>query len=157
MAGTWSRLEKDKMAIDPMDFTTGKPTLRIDNAEGDHTFVKFTIQGKPHTSYRLSGMVKTKDVQSVKEGGRTGAVLMVGQTNNNTAPVQKTTPWKRVSVDFSTGDKAEIRVGPSLGTYASPVTGTAWFADISGLPSLGLPPVQRPPKISTALHLHVPA
>jgi len=141
--------KKGKMAIDPMELYEGKPTLRIENAEGDHTFVKFTIQGKPHTSYRLSGMVKTKDVQSVKEGGKTGAVLMVAQTLTTTAPVQRTTPWKRVSVDFSTGDKAEIRAGPSLGTYASPVTGTAWFADIS-LVEMGDAAVSAPPKISAA-------
>ena len=44
--------------------------------------------------------------------------------------MEQNMPWTKVTVDFSTTDTGEIRVGPSFGTPAF-MTGTAWFADLS--------------------------
>jgi hypothetical protein len=56
---------------------------------------------------------------------------MVGMSLDMTHSIQKTTPWKKVSIDFTPKDPKEIRVGPSLGVYARPVTGTAWFSELT--------------------------
>lgn len=122
--------KKGKMQIDTQELHEGKPTLRIDNMEGDHSFVRQIVKGKPNMRYRLAGYIKTKDVEAVK-GGIDGAVLMVGMSLDMTHSIQKTTPWKKVSIDFTPKDPKEIRVGPSLGVYARPVTGTAWFSELT--------------------------
>ena len=44
--------------------------------------------------------------------------------------MEQNMPWTKVTVDFSTTDTGEIRVGPSFGTPAF-MTGKAWFADLS--------------------------
>ncbi|MEP6673249.1 MAG: carbohydrate binding domain-containing protein [Chthoniobacter sp.] len=122
-----------KMSIDTEELHDGKPTLRIDNVEGDHSFVRQILKGKSSKArYRLSGYIKTKDVEPVKPG-RDGAVLMLGMSLDMTSSIQKTTPWTKVTFDFTPSPKTpnEIRVGPSLGVYARPVTGTAWFADLT--------------------------
>jgi hypothetical protein len=121
-----------KMAIDTEVLHEGRPTLRIENGEADQSFVRQILRGKPmHARYRFTGYIKTQDVETEKPGG--GAVLMVGITLEHTAPILKTTPWTKVTFDFTPSPKTpnEIRVGPSLGTYARAVTGTAWFADLS--------------------------
>lgn len=123
--------KKGKMAIDTKELFEGKPTLRIENAEGDHSFVRQIVKGKPNTRYRLAGYIKTVNVEPVKGSGKEGAVVMIGMVPDTSEPLQKTTRWTRVSVDFTPKDPNEIRVGPSLGTYARPVTGTAWFYGIT--------------------------
>jgi hypothetical protein len=123
--------KKGKMAIDTKELFEGKPTLRIDNVGGDHSFVRQIVKGKPNTRYRLAGYIKTLNVEPVKGSGKEGAVVMIGMVPDTSEPLQKTTRWTRVSVDFTPKDPSEIRVGPSLGTYARPVTGTAWFYGIT--------------------------
>jgi hypothetical protein len=121
--------KKGTMAIDTKELFEGKPTLRIDNIEGDHSFVRQILKGKPNTRYRLTGYIKTMNVEPVTGSG--GAVVMIGMVIDTSEPLQKTTGWTRVSVDFTPEHPDEIRVGPSLGTYGRPVTGTAWFSGIT--------------------------
>ena len=122
------------IAIDTKELHNGKTTLRIELLEGDFVFVKQLV-GKPNTHYRLSGYIKTKNVEPVNKGGKQGACLMVGFTadvrGGSTPPIQKTNSWKKVSVDFTTTAKNSITVGAGFGSYASNVTGTAWFSELS--------------------------
>jgi len=120
-----------KMTIDAEELLEGKPTLRIENFQGDHSFVRQIVKGKPNTRYRLTAYIKTLNVQPVEGSGKEGAVVMIGMVTETSEPLQKTTPWTKVSVDFTPRDPNEIRVGPSLGTYARAVTGTAWFSGIT--------------------------
>ena len=121
--------KKGTMAIDTKELFDGKPTLRIDNLDGDHSFVRQILKGKPNTRYRLTGYIKTMNVEPVTGSG--GAVVMIGMVIDTSEPLQKTTDWTRVSVDFTPEKPDEIRVGPSLGTYGRPVTGTAWFSGVT--------------------------
>ena len=131
--------KKGKMSIDPIERYNGKPTLRIENNEADHSFVRQILKGKPNTRYRLSGYIKTSRVEPEQKGDN-GAVLMLGMSLDRTHSQQKTTPWTKVSFDFVPKNPNEMRVGPSLGVYARPVTGTAWFSDLT-LTELG--PVEK--------------
>jgi hypothetical protein len=120
-----------KMAIDPLELYDGRPTLRVYNLEPCHSFVRQFVQGKPFTRYRLTAYVKTLNVEREKPEDDTGAGLEVGRLGVYTAPIlEKTNRWTKVSVEFATKDDGEIRVGPTLGTDPSFVTGTAWFADL---------------------------
>lgn len=120
-----------KMAIDTLELYEGRPTLRVYNLEPCHTFVRQFVQGKPFTRYRLTAYIKTLNVERAKPEDDTGAALEIGRTGIYTAPIlEKTNRWTKVSVEFTTKDDGEIRVGPTLGTDPSFVTGTAWFADL---------------------------
>lgn len=122
---------KGTMTIDTKELRNGKPTLRIDNVEGDHSFVRQVVKGKPNTHYRLTGYIKTKNVEMTKKVEKSGAVLMVGQTLECTPAIQKTKSWTKVTLEFVPKDVNDIRVGPSLGSYGANVTGTAWFAELT--------------------------
>ncbi len=128
--------KKGKMMIDRNALHDGKPSLRIDNAESEHSFVRQTVVGKPHTRYRFTGYIKTKNAEPATKGGKQGVVLLIGFTTpitgtKNTPPIQKTNPWRKVSFDFATLDKGEFPAGASLGMYNGPMTGTAWFSELS--------------------------
>jgi hypothetical protein len=133
----WSMVsfqKKGDMAVDNKELHHGKPSLRIDNPGPDFVFVRQMV-GKPNRRYRLTGYVKTKDVEPAKPGAKDGACLMVGFTAeahpDTTVMVPGTTPWTKMTLDFTTTAKTEIRVGAGLGHYNANVTGTAWFSELS--------------------------
>jgi hypothetical protein len=119
-----------RMRIDTNELHDGKPTLRVENAEPCHSFIRQVLQGKPHTRYRFSAYIKTKDVEVPNDAPKSGAILMVGRMAIYTPLLEGTKPWTKVSVEFATKDDPEIRLGPSLGTDPTFPTGTAWFSDV---------------------------
>lgn len=129
----WQLLNWEKngtMEIDTNELHDGKPTLRVDNFEDCHSFVRQIVMGKPNTRYRITGYIKTRDVQPAKEGQQSGAILMVGRMGIYTPVLQGTKSWTKVTADFNTEDDGEIRIGPSLGTDCTFSTGAAWFSDL---------------------------
>jgi Carbohydrate binding domain len=125
---TWGK--NGTMQIDPNELHDGKPTLRVENFDACHSFVRQIVQGKPNTRYRITGYIKTKDVEPAKEGQQSGAILMVGRMSVYTPALEGTKSWTKVTADFSTEDDGEIRIGPSLGADATFATGTAWFSEL---------------------------
>ena len=121
---SWGK--KGTSVIDLKEGIDGKPSLRIVNAERDHTLVNQKVTVKPHTRYRLSGYIKTKDVEPPMPGVKEGAELMVSGGWKRTPPVSLTTPWGYHIHNFTTGNETEIVVGMSLGHYGAKVSGTAW-------------------------------
>jgi len=119
-----------RMEIDTNELHDGSPTLRVENHEPCHSFIRQIVTGKPNTRYRITGYIKTKDVEPAKSGDKTGAVLMIGGTRIYTPAMQRTEQWRKVTADFTTNDNSAIRIGPSLGTDSAFVTGTAWFSDL---------------------------
>jgi hypothetical protein len=123
--------KKSKMEMDEEELHDGRPTLRVENLESCHSYVRQIIHAKPNTRYRLTGYIKTGHIEPAKPGQRVGAVLEIGTRGIFTAPLmEENMPWTKVTVDFSTTETGEIRVGPSFG-YPGFITGTAWFADLS--------------------------
>lgn len=124
----------ESMEVDTAEVHNGKPSLRVTTGAGGFAFVRQQI-GKPHTHYRLSGYIKTKNVESVHRDGKQGACLMVGFTANvqggTTVALQKSKSWTKVTVDFTSSDKAPFAVGLGLGSYNANVIGTAWFSEPS--------------------------
>ena len=123
--------KKGSMELDPQESHAGKPSLRIVNTEIDHTLANQKIAVKPNTRYRISGFIKTKNVEPQKKGQKEGAELMVTGGWTRTPPVSGTKPWGKVTLEFATGKESEIVVGMSLGHYSAGVSGTAWFSDLS--------------------------
>jgi len=117
------------MVVDKVELHDGKPTLRIESF-GELTFARQTVKVKPNTNYRLSGFIKVKDVVEKGGGGRAGANLIEGMTRVATPAINGTAEWQEVNVEFNSGNKAEIRVGPAVGWYACKVFGIGWFADV---------------------------
>ncbi len=79
---------------------------------------------KPNSNYRISGFIKTREVQ-----GKSGAVLAV-TTDNDTItsnPVTNNSNWRLVTVELNSADSKKLVVQCML----QDSKGTAWFDDIS--------------------------
>jgi len=125
----WNK--KGQMSMDADVLHNGKPSLRVENIQGDDTQVTQKVAVKPNTRYRIVGYIRTKDVQTEKRGGKDGATLAVQGGFLKTPPVVKTKPWTRVTMEYVTGKESEITLGPRLGHNSAAVVGTAWFSELS--------------------------
>ncbi|HYF33942.1 MAG TPA: carbohydrate binding domain-containing protein [Prosthecobacter sp.] len=116
--------------IDEAETRDGRPTLRISNPKGNDTFVTQKVTLKPNMRYRITGYIKTKDVVPDKRTSKDGASISISGGFETTDRVQKTKPWAKVELEFESGGKTEMTIGPRLGQYHNTVVGTAWFADL---------------------------
>lgn len=117
--------------IDEVEKRDGKPVMKLSNSKGDDLIVSYKLTVKPKTRYRITGYIKTKDIVPDDAKGKAGASLSVTGGFEHSEMVLKTKPWTKVSMEYDTGNKTEIEVGPRLGHYSNKVSGTAWFADLT--------------------------
>jgi hypothetical protein len=129
---------KDKVAKavpDPKVTHDGRPGIRIDHPNATDSHIAQVVTLKPNTRYRLSGWIKTENVVKPEiadqRPGEEGASLGILGGYVKSKSVLATQDWTRVSLEFTTDAKTEVKLGPRLGHYGKKVTGTAWFADLS--------------------------
>jgi hypothetical protein len=79
---------------------------------------------EPGTLYRLSGWIRTQDVEL---GAPPGANLAFGDTWSHSPGLDGTRPWTFQSVVHNTGDQTEVAPAARLGYWAATTTGSAWF------------------------------
>jgi hypothetical protein len=90
---------------------------------------------EPHTRYRLSGWIKTRDVAHTTQLADVGANLSILDTTINsgftfTPSLLGDHDWTPVSVEFDTGTNTQVTVAARVGMFAGITTGTAWFDDV---------------------------
>ncbi|MDB6076804.1 MAG: hypothetical protein JWO82_551, partial [Akkermansiaceae bacterium] len=105
----------------------GSMCLSISSAAVSDSGAAVTVAVRPHAKYRLSGWVKTKDLQTA--GSSPGALLNI-HGGSMTNAVKGTTGWTQVAVEFDSGDRTELLVHCLFGGYGG-ATGTAYFDDVA--------------------------
>jgi len=123
-------------APDPAETHDGKPSIRLENISYDDAALWQKVKVKPATRYRLSGWVKTKNVEwkekNAKEfNQKRGASLCIQGGFEKSESIGHAKGWTHLTYDFASGTRSELVIGARLGFYSSPVKGTAWFSDIS--------------------------
>jgi hypothetical protein len=132
----WAK--KGLVTRDPQESHEGHPSVRLHNPAPDNSFLFQVVVVKPETRYRLSGWIKTKHIVAKQGRGDAGATLWIESGWKSTPVEIQAEEWTYVTLDFSSGTKTSIEVGPRLGQWGGIVTGTAWFSGVS-LVELGPP------------------
>jgi putative membrane-bound dehydrogenase-like protein len=128
--------------------TSGDHSLKISASEG--TDSGWSIAGvpvEPNTTYTLSAMVKTENVETGDPpswavddfGAPYGACLNVEQLANAEGlgaeaisdDLTGTNDWTEITLEFDSLDYEELQFNCLFGAYASSATGTVWFDDVS--------------------------
>lgn len=94
----------------------------------DAIFYK-TIKVEKNSVYRLSCMVKTKDVVTGRTPSDSGAQISIMDTLEKSRSVTGTSDWQEIELCFNSYDREEINIGFRLGGNIDNCTGTAWFSD----------------------------
>jgi len=107
---------------------TGQRSVSIASEQGADIGWAATVPVEPFARYRLSGWIKTENVQ-VKNGR--GALLNIHNIQPVATPaVTGTSDWTRVEVVFETEEQDAIQVNCLFGGWGL-ATGKAWFDDVA--------------------------
>ncbi len=96
----------------------------------DAMFFK-SISVTPNTPYKVTCMVKTENVKTLKEVSSAGAHISIADTVEKSESVTGTTDWQKLEFIFNSKNRTSVNLGFRLGGYDDNCTGTAWFSDFS--------------------------
>ncbi len=109
---------------------TDKHALAIESKEGADLSWSTIAFVRPHSTYRLSGWIKTEDVNPVSKQPGRGALLNIHNLPGvATPPVTNTRTWSQVEVVFETAGEDALQINCLFGGWGLS-TGKAWFDDL---------------------------
>ena len=139
----------------------GKTSARISSKDGADASWSAVVPIRPFARYRLSGWIKTKDLDPGMNRGpemkrgvpgmSRGALLSTQGLEVATRPLRGTQGWTRVAVDFDSGANDAVTVNCLFGGWGK-ATGTAWYDDV-GLELLAALPVSPRAAIDASVAL----
>lgn len=94
----------------------------------DAIFYK-TINVKKNTPYKLTCMVKTKDVENVGKKNNGGAHISIVNSVEASKYISGTEDWQKLEFIFDSKNRDTIEIGFRLGGNETNSKGTAWFSD----------------------------
>jgi alpha-N-arabinofuranosidase len=110
---------------------TGRRCVQISSQQGADIGWAANVAVQPHSTYRLSGWIKTQNVVSPSEGraGR-GALLNLHSIQGvATQALRGTNDWTQVEIVFETGADDMVQINCLFGGWGLS-TGTAWYDDL---------------------------
>ena len=125
---TWSG--EPTFTLDEESAASGKKCVRISAETNTEAGYFLEVDVRPHYIYRLSGWVKTENLQG---GGRGAMFYLPGVNKNASEAIKGTNDWQRVEHLFDTGGYKRLRVYCLFGGWGK-VSGTGWFDDVELMP-----------------------
>jgi putative membrane-bound dehydrogenase-like protein len=117
---------------------TGGRSVQISSESGGDLSWATRVRVKPRTDYRLSGWIKTENIQKIQ--GARGAMFNIHELQNpdsaGTPAIDGTRDWQQVEITFNTGNLEQITINCLFGAWGR-CTGTAWFDDLELIPAPG--------------------
>ena len=106
-----------------------KRSYKITSEEFNDAMFYKTIKVTPNTPYKVTCMVKTKNVKSENNKKGAGAQISIEGTTERSIAVEGTTDWKQIDFIFNSKNREEVNLGFRLGGYVDNCKGEAWFSD----------------------------
>ena len=96
----------------------------------DAMFYK-TIKVSKNQPYRVTCMVKTRNVEAQENISGIGAQISIEGTTERSVAVQSTTRWQKIELIFNSKNRETVNIGFRLGGYLGKAKGEAWFSDFT--------------------------
>ena len=106
-----------------------KRSYKITSEEFNDAMFYKTIKVTPNTPYKVTCMVKTKNVESENNKKGAGAQISIEGTTERSIAIEGTTDWKQIEFIFNSKNREEVNLGFRLGGYVDNCKGEAWFSD----------------------------
>lgn len=106
-------------------------SYKIENTDFNDAMFFKTIPVIPNTSYKVSCMVKTKDVINKNENTDAGAHICINETVEKSDNITGTSDWTKIEFIFNSKNRQEVQIGFRLGGNYDDSKGTAWFSDMT--------------------------
>jgi len=121
---TWQ--PKAVFEVDSTVAHSGKNSVKISSTEGADASWMTVVPLKPFSKYRLSGWIKTENLEP---GTSRGALINFHGTDIRTNSVSGTQDWTRVEVVFDSEANDGLSLSCLFGGWGK-AKGTAWFDDL---------------------------
>ncbi len=107
---------------------TGSHSVQITSEKGADASWSTVVRVKPFSKYRLTGWVKTEDIQSL--GGKGVLFNIHGMEKCQTGALAGTNDWTRLELIIETELNDALQINCLFGGWGR-VTGKAWFDDLT--------------------------
>jgi len=109
---------------------TGKKCVMISSESGADIGWLTSVAVKPRTEYRLTGWIKTENVESTGERQAKGALLNLHNMQPLQSPaVTGTKDWTKVEIAFNSGENSTVEINCLFGGWGL-AKGKAWYDDL---------------------------
>ena len=105
-------------------------SYKIESPEFNDAMISKEIKVTKNKSYKVTCMVKTKDVESQSNKSGSGAHISLEGTTYRSIAVVGTTDWQKIELIFNAKNEENVSIGLRLGGSSGNCKGTAWFSDI---------------------------
>ena len=104
-------------------------SYKIESQEfNDAVFYKM-IEVEPNTPYRVTCMVKTKDIEVEQENSDAGATICIIDSAEISESITGTNEWQELEFIFNSKNRESVKIGFRLGGNSCLAKGTAWFSN----------------------------
>ena len=105
-------------------------SYKIDSVDYNDFMIYKTIQVKKNTAYKVSCMVKTKDIEP-ENINNSGFNICLKDSLEKSTSIMGTNDWMKLDFYFDSLDNESIDIAFRLGDNEGNCKGTAWFSNIS--------------------------
>jgi putative heme-binding domain-containing protein len=110
---------------------TGRRSAKITSEQGADASWAIQVGVKPRSEYRLTGWIKTENLQKV--GGARGAMFNIHEMQDpvrgGTKALAGNNDWTQLELNFNSGEMSQVTINCLFGGWGR-VTGTAYFDDV---------------------------
>ena len=100
------------------------------NEFNDAMFYK-KVKVEKNKPYKVTCMVKTKDIESKEEKSGVGAQISIEGTTERSTAISGTEDWQKIELIFNSKNRDVVKIGFRLGGYLGEAKGEAWFSDLT--------------------------
>ncbi len=110
---------------------TDNASYKIESTKSNDAMFYKTIKVEKFKPYKVTCMVKTQDVKTIKEHSMAGAHISIENTVEKSDSITGTNDWQKLEFIFNSKNRTSVNLGFRLGGYDDNCTGTAWFSDFT--------------------------
>ena len=106
-------------------------SYKIESKEYNDAMFYKAVAVEKNKPYKISCMVKTEDVQAIKENSGIGAQISIEGSTERSVAISGSNEWQKIELIINSKNRESINVGFRLGGYLGEAKGTAWFSDFT--------------------------
>lgn len=106
-------------------------SYRISSQNYNDAVFHKVIDVKKNMPYRVTCMVKVKDVQSESEKSGIGAQISIIDSTERSIALRGSCDWQKVEFIFNSKNREQVDIGFRLGGNDGNCIGTAWFSNLT--------------------------
>lgn len=108
-----------------------KASYKIESTDDNDAMFYKKVKLEKNRPYKVTCMVKTKNVEPKDEKPGVGAQISIEGTSERSVAISGTQDWQKIEFIFDSKNREEVNLGFRLGGYLGDAKGEAWFSNFS--------------------------